>query len=262
MACPIDDVRDINNSKDFWKIIVMIIDLRSVTSVSNKEHLKMVLIDAKETTCATVVILENFEVGQFGWYYDGCGECTKSVAVKDGKLKCFSDHETDELVQVLGVDGKFKSSFIFWDNDCVKLIGKSVLELKRELTEAGEDNPLEFPYPLDATLKKELTIRVVFQPKYGRLYVVGFRDNEESHKKIRDNFKSEEHTSKVQISEPSSHYELASYSEPMSAYVDYDPASENSGLTPSKRYLSDMVEYLENVQLSYKKLMKDVKKEN
>lgn len=51
-----------------------------------------------ETTCVTVVILEKFKAGQFGWYCDGCGECTISVTLKDEKLKCFVNHETDELV--------------------------------------------------------------------------------------------------------------------------------------------------------------------
>lgn len=47
----------------------------------------------------------------------------------------------------------------------------------------------------------------------------------------------------------------------MSASADYDPAGENSCLTPSKWCLSDTVEDLKNVQLSSTKLMKDVKKE-
>lgn len=37
--------------------------------------------------------------------------------------------------EVMGVDGKFKAKFVFWDNNCVKLMGKSVIELKRELIE-------------------------------------------------------------------------------------------------------------------------------
>lgn len=49
--------------------------------------------------------------------------------------------------------------------------------------------------------------------------------------------------------------------EPMSASADYNPAVENSGLTPLKWSLSDTVENMENVQLSSTKLMKDVKKE-
>lgn len=60
------------------------------------------------------------------------------------------------------------------------------------LIQAGEDNPLEFPFELDAILKKELAIRAVFQPKYGRLSVIGFRDDDEARRKIQGNFKTEE----------------------------------------------------------------------
>lgn len=48
----------------------------------------------------TVAMLVNFEASQSGWYYDGCGACTKSVALKDRNLKCFANHETDEPVPV------------------------------------------------------------------------------------------------------------------------------------------------------------------
>ncbi|CAL5194736.1 unnamed protein product [Lathyrus oleraceus] len=52
----------------------------------------------QETTCVTIAKLEKFEVGNSGWYYDGCAECTKSVAVKDGKLKCYANHISSEPV--------------------------------------------------------------------------------------------------------------------------------------------------------------------
>ncbi|KAI5438086.1 hypothetical protein KIW84_023995 [Lathyrus oleraceus] len=170
MASPVEDVRDINDSKDLWKIAVRIRGMWFVKSVSNKEHLEMILVDARYK------------------------------------------------LEVLGVDGKFREIFVLWNNDCVKLMGKFVLKLKRQLIEAGEYNPFEFPYPLDAILKKELTIRVFFQPKYGRLSVVGFRDNKESRKKIRDNLKSEE--------------------KPMSTSADYDPDGDNSGISlPSENGL-------------------------
>ncbi|CAI8585937.1 unnamed protein product [Vicia faba] len=84
-----------------------------------------------ETTCVTVATLDKFEDGQ----------SSRPTPVPRYKL------------EVLVVDGKYKAIFIFWDGDCVKLIGKSALQMKSELIEAGEDDPLEFPYALDAILK-------------------------------------------------------------------------------------------------------------
>lgn len=48
----------------------------------------------------TVATLDKFEAGQAGWYYDGCGVCTKSVSLKEGKLKCYANHITTETETV------------------------------------------------------------------------------------------------------------------------------------------------------------------
>ncbi|CAI8619740.1 unnamed protein product [Vicia faba] len=158
-----------------------------------------------ETTCVTVATLEKFECGQSGWYYDGCSECTKSVTLKDGKFMCYSKHISSEPVprfklEVLASDGKLKYKFVFWDVDCVKLIGKSALQMKLDLMETGDFDPLEFPYELDVMLKKELAIRAVFQPNKASLSVIGFKADEVLRTKIKERFKCEEHTSKIVVS--------------------------------------------------------------
>ncbi|KAI5395846.1 hypothetical protein KIW84_062146 [Lathyrus oleraceus] len=188
MALPFEDIKNINDSKDLWKIVVRVKDL---------------------------------------WY----------------------------KLEVHIVDGKHIAKFIFWDSDCAKLIGKSVINLKTELVKAGEDDPLEFPYPLDSILNKELAIRVVYQPnKCGRLSVVGFRNGEKSTKELRDQFPTKEHTSKLNPDESSTHDDDAVDSESMFACA-------NLGLTPLKRSADESLYDGENVQLSYTKLLKDVKKE-
>ncbi|KAI5436992.1 hypothetical protein KIW84_023204 [Lathyrus oleraceus] len=125
MVRTIENINNINDSKDLWKIVVRIKDL---------------------------------------WY----------------------------KLEVHAVDDKHIAKFIFWDSDCAKLIGKLANDLKTKLVEAGEDDPLEFSYPLDLMLNKELAIRVVYQPKYGRLSIVDFRDGEDYIKKLRDQFPIEE----------------------------------------------------------------------
>ncbi|XP_058746432.1 uncharacterized protein LOC131619340 [Vicia villosa] len=201
-----------------------------------------------------------------GWFYDGCVECTRSVSLKDGKLMCYSKHVSAEPVprfrlDVLASDGKFKYKFIFWDVDCVKLIGKSALQMKTELIKFGEYDPLEFPYELDSILKKEFAIRAVFLPNKAHLSVIAFKCDEDIRKRIRDSFKTEEHTSKLQTPDHLSQEDLLTISEPISASADYDPTDGNSALTPSKRSLTDAVDDLESVQLSSTKLTKDIKME-
>ncbi|XP_058767907.1 uncharacterized protein LOC131641620 [Vicia villosa] len=220
----------------------------------------------QETTCVTVATLDKFDVGQSGWYYDSCVDCTKSVTLRDGKLQCYAKHISPSPVprfklEILAVDGKCNVKFIFWDVDCVKLVGKSAAEIINGLKRSGEYDPLEFPYELDSILKRELAIRAVFQPKNGRLSVIGFRDDPETRSIVKENFRAEEPTSVLRIIEPTSQDEFPSVSEPLSVSADYDPSASNTNLTPSKRILSESVEEFEGVQLSSTKLIKDIKKE-
>ncbi|CAI8608107.1 unnamed protein product [Vicia faba] len=239
-----------------------------------------------ETTCVTVATLEKFECGQSGWYYDGCSECTKSVTLKDGKFMCYSKHISSEPVprfklEVLASDGKLKYKFVFWDVDCVKLIGKSALQMKLDLMETGDFDPLEFPYELDVMLKKELAIRAVFQPNKASLSVIEFKADEVLRTKIKERFKCEEHTSKIVVStddtrdnmhtasctptistsEKQSHADPQTVSDPLSITADYDPSVANSALTPSKRSIPETVEELDSAQLSSTKIIRDIKLE-
>ncbi|CAI8619110.1 unnamed protein product [Vicia faba] len=206
-----------------------------------------------ETTCVTVATLEKFEYGQSG--------CLK--------------------LEVLASDGKLKYKFVFWDVDCVKLIGKSALQMKLDLMETGDFDPLEFPYELDVMLKKELAIRAVFQPNKASLSVIGFKADEVLRTKIKERFKCEEHTSKIVVStddtrddmhtasctptittsEKQSHDDPQTVSDPLSITADYDPSVANSALTPSKRSIPETVEELDSAQLSSTKIIRDIKLE-
>ncbi|XP_058784697.1 uncharacterized protein LOC131659538 [Vicia villosa] len=218
--------------KFVWKAEIM-----SLSEITNLQH---------ETTCVTVATLDKFDAAQMGWYYDGCVECTRSVTAKDGKLKCFKDHISPELVpryklDITAVDGSSKAKFVFWDTDYVKLIGKSALQMKMDLSQSIDYDPLEFPYELDSILAKELAIRAVYQPKNGRLSVIGFKTDEDVRNKVKESFKFEE--------------------EPLSASAENDLSIENSGLTPCKRLMNDAVEDNDSVQQSSTKMAKDIKQE-
>ncbi|XP_058749371.1 uncharacterized protein LOC131622358, partial [Vicia villosa] len=218
--------------KFVWKAEIM-----SLSEITNLQH---------ETTCVTVATLDKFDAGQMGWYYDGCVECTRSVTAKDGKLKCFKEHISPEPVpryklDITAVDDSSKAKFVFWDTDCVKLIGKSALQMKMDLTQSGDYDPLEFPYELDSILKNELAIRAVYQPKNGRLPVIGFKTDEDVRNKIKDSFKFKE--------------------EHISTSAENDLTIENSGLTPCKRLINDAIEDNDSVQQSSTKIARDIKKE-
>jgi len=50
----------------------------------------------QETLCVTVAKIKKLNATRHGWLYDGCNECTKSVRMDGGKLKCTSDHVNEK----------------------------------------------------------------------------------------------------------------------------------------------------------------------
>ncbi|KAI5427384.1 hypothetical protein KIW84_032705 [Lathyrus oleraceus] len=86
-------------------------------------------------------------------------------------------------------ESRFQSNMLLDIVGRVTKITQTQVNADNNKNKADEDIPLEFPYELDAILTKELAIRAIFQQKYVRLYVIGFKDDEESRRKIRDNFK-------------------------------------------------------------------------
>lgn len=56
MICPIENIKDINYSKDLCKIIVRARDLWFVTSMSNKKRLELVIVDAKVCVLSSLTI--------------------------------------------------------------------------------------------------------------------------------------------------------------------------------------------------------------
>lgn len=119
----------------------------------------------------TVSKLKKFEVGQSKWYYQGYDQCTKSMTHKDGKFMCYANHESQKHVlmcyiclndfalnMLICIDVVYVILFMlfveidtnlrfmllmantepnlsFWDSDCAKLFGISVIDLKIELVE-------------------------------------------------------------------------------------------------------------------------------
>lgn len=56
MARSIENVKDINDSKDMWKIAIRIRDLGYITRMSNKYHLEFVIIDARVFFLSNLII--------------------------------------------------------------------------------------------------------------------------------------------------------------------------------------------------------------
>ncbi|CAI8604004.1 unnamed protein product [Vicia faba] len=106
MAHPVEAVKDINDSKDLWKIAVRCKHLWTVTSASNKEHLEMILVDSK-------LDIEKNELSDIPLnYFNILG----LDAIVDGKF------ESNLLVDIIGGVTKITQSQIIVDNNKRKVV--------------------------------------------------------------------------------------------------------------------------------------------
>ncbi|KAF1885673.1 hypothetical protein Lal_00039521 [Lupinus albus] len=115
------------------------------------------LTSTEEITCVIVGTTTMFVVGRQGWYYDGCGKCTKKADVKDGPFTCKCGH--------------------FNQN--------STPRYKLDIKE-GEDDPKAFPLVLDELLARTMVLRVKVQPSYNQSYVIRLSEDVNLIKKVLD----------------------------------------------------------------------------
>ncbi|CAL5202543.1 unnamed protein product [Lathyrus oleraceus] len=55
MARLVEDIKNINDSKNLWKIVVRIKDLWSITTMAKKKYLEIVVIDSKKEMIQVIV---------------------------------------------------------------------------------------------------------------------------------------------------------------------------------------------------------------
>ncbi|CAI8593621.1 unnamed protein product [Vicia faba] len=135
MARPVEAVKDINDSKDLWKIAVRCKYLWTITSASNKEHLEMILVDSKLDMIQ--VIVPPYLVPKFTMQLAvGCSYIMQNVKVSNNDFTFRSTKHSFKLIfcgstsvektdlsdiplnyfNILGldaiVDGKFESNLL------------------------------------------------------------------------------------------------------------------------------------------------------
>ncbi|XP_058726770.1 uncharacterized protein LOC131598158 [Vicia villosa] len=147
MARPIDSVKDINESKDLWKIAVSCKHIWSVTSSSNKEHIEMVLVDSKvrdmiqaidptylvskfksELSTGSSYIMQNFKVSKNDFSFKSTNHSYKlvlcgSTSVKKTDLHDIPAYYLNLLRLDAIVEGRFQSNVLctLWGQLAVQL---------------------------------------------------------------------------------------------------------------------------------------------
>ncbi|CAI8619547.1 unnamed protein product [Vicia faba] len=97
MARPIEAVKDINESKDLWKIVVRCKHLWTVTSASKKEHIEMILVDSELDTIQ--VIVPPFLVSKFKEQLAvGCSYVMQNFKMSNNNFSFKSTNHSFKLV--------------------------------------------------------------------------------------------------------------------------------------------------------------------
>ncbi|CAH9139044.1 unnamed protein product [Cuscuta epithymum] len=134
---------------------------------------------------------------------------------------------------------------VLWDQECIQLLGKTANELRNQMIEEGEDDPLSYPETLDDLLGRTLAFRIKMQPAYSAASVQKVSEDEAVVQSI---------LGKIDMDEQS-----------LSATADHDPESSSASVTPCKRsshmQSDDSQSPDEATQLSATKIQKRIKKE-
>lgn len=133
----------------------------------------------QNTYCITIGRTNKFNPNQFGWYYESCPKCPRSWRSNGSSYRCGCGEDVDVLftrykvvVQVV-YEGE-KADFVFWDKECVQILGVTAGTPRKTMQDVDEDDPMIYPKYLDNLLGLELALRVKYQPYYRQSSVQGF----------------------------------------------------------------------------------------
>lgn len=125
----------------------------------------------KDSHCITIGTTKKFNPNQFGWYYESCTKCTKSSRSMGAEYTCSCGEEVKapiarfKVVVQVEFEGH-KADFVFWDNECQAIIGKTAEDLRETMKKVGEDDPKIYPVHLDKLLGLEFVFKVKYQSYY------------------------------------------------------------------------------------------------
>ncbi|CAH9075812.1 unnamed protein product [Cuscuta epithymum] len=224
----------------------------------------------EETTCVTIGTIAKFVVGKSGWSYEACSACTKKAEphINSFTCKCGKCNEKTTLryrLEVMVYNNKDSTRCVLWDQECVQIIGRTASELKNELLEEGEDDPLAYPEALDELLGRTMAFRLKMQPTYNAASVLKVSEDVGIIKFITEQLHMYEEKTNHANGEPVLEDHVQCESQSVSATANYDPNDSSPSVTPCKRstekQFDDLHPHDKATQFSATKIQKRIKKE-
>ncbi|XP_058757343.1 uncharacterized protein LOC131630581 [Vicia villosa] len=129
------------------------------------------------TFCFTVATTQKFIASRFGWHYQACHECPRSLKGDKPPYVFPKGHTTETLIyrykiKVGVVHGSTKCNFVLWDKESEQLLDMSAANMRTMMIEKGKNDPLEFLLALGKMLSLEIAFKVKWQPNWNNCSVV------------------------------------------------------------------------------------------
>ncbi|CAH9079893.1 unnamed protein product [Cuscuta europaea] len=97
------------------------------------------------------------------WSYISCKGCSRKVASQGGSFRCGVCNTTEVVLRyklnVRVMDETGHASFVFWDKECIALVGKTANTLHEDI-EKKDVGPYYFPVEIDALVEIKGLFRV------------------------------------------------------------------------------------------------------
>ncbi|KAF1888822.1 hypothetical protein Lal_00036864 [Lupinus albus] len=217
---------------------------RELSRLGEKWHFGDVETDM---TCVTVGTTTMFVVGRQGWYYDGCGKCTKKADVKDGPFTCKCGHFNQISIPRYKLEIKINH-----EHSCGRF--------------KGEDDPKAFPLVLDELLARTMVLRVKVQPSYNQSSVIRLSEDPNLIKNVVDQIGVFEPKTSADLKGKSVCSDFVALESSVSMTAEHDP-EQFQVVTPAKRLSAefdlDLLEspHYNSTQFSTSKMSKNKKTE-
>ncbi|KAL3014700.1 hypothetical protein AAZX31_06G120500 [Glycine max] len=139
--------------------------------------------DPRELFCVTLAKIEKFFVAN-GWSYEGCSRCNvkgdpETTYICSGCGKSNTGTVARFRIEILVSQEKECAEFVLWDKECVQLLNVTAAELKKQLIDDGEVDPLAFPEAIECILGKMLAFKIKVQPRCRKSFVIQISDDEQ-----------------------------------------------------------------------------------
>lgn len=139
--------------------------------MSNAKFLSLAEISniSQELSCVTVAEVKKLNATRYGWTYDGCNHCTRSVNPEGDKWVCYHKHKNDQplpryRIEVTAVHKEESIRLIFWDDLSTSILKISAADLRKKMVRAGLTNPRTYPKTLDKLLHKKKVYKIKALP--------------------------------------------------------------------------------------------------